>query len=154
MTLRPALRPLLALVLAAGVVLAACGDDDEPAATGDVGTTASTAGDTGGSDYGGASTDDGSSDGAAGAGASGEPTVIAQDIAFAGDITVGPGGAFFFDNQDGTTHTLTADDGSFDSGEVSGGERSDAITAPDEPGDFPFHCEIHPSMTATLTVTG
>ena len=28
------------------------------------------------------------------------------------------------------------------------------VPPPIEPGDYPFHCEIHPNMTATLTVEG
>ena len=51
-------------------------------------------------------------------------------------------------------HTATADGGEFDLGPVEPGETSPPGTAPDEPGDYPFHCEIHPNMTATLTVEG
>ena len=56
-------------------------------------------------------------------------------------------------NEDGSAHTATADNGEFDSGEVEGGGEG-SITAPDKPGQYPFHCEIHPSMKGTLTVTG
>ena len=51
----------------------------------------------------------------------------------------------------GPTRIVTADDGDFDSGTVSGGS-SGSFTAPSDPGEYAFHCEIHDSMTATLTV--
>jgi plastocyanin len=147
MTIGSLSRPLLRVALVTALVLgaAACGDDEDPATSADGGTGEDTPGD----DYG--STTGGSTDG----GASGDtPSVVAQGIAFADDLTVGPGDDFLFDNQDSTTHTLTADDGEFDSGEVPGGNQSDPITAPDEPGSYSFHCEIHGSMTGTLTVGG
>jgi plastocyanin len=53
-------------------------------------------------------------------------------------------------NEDGTTHTVTADDGSFDV-KVDGGG-SGSFTAPAAPGSYSFHCEIHNSMTGTLVV--
>jgi plastocyanin len=79
---------------------------------------------------------------------------VAEGLAYKNDLTVGPGEEFVFDNQSGSTHTLTADKGEFDSDRVSGGSQSDPLTAPDEPGDYSFHCEIHSSMTGTLTVEG
>jgi plastocyanin len=47
-------------------------------------------------------------------------------------------------------HTFTADDGAFDESYVA--DESISVDVPDEPGDYPFHCEIHSSMTGTLTV--
>ena len=137
--------PLLAtaLVVALALGAAACGDDGDDTGSGS-GTTAN-----------GGTTDDayGSTSGGDGSG-SDKPSVVAQGLAFEGDLTVGPGEEFVFDNQAGTTHTLTADDGAFDSGEIAGGSQSDPMAAPDEPGDYAFHCEIHSSMTGTLTVEG
>ena len=48
------------------------------------------------------------------------------------------------------THTVTADDGSFDSGELPGG----AVFGHrfDELGVVPYHCRIHPSMRGEVTV--
>ena len=43
------------------------------------------------------------------------------------------------------THTATADDGSFDPGEVGGRRDVGPVTAPTSPGDYAFHCEIHPT---------
>ncbi len=54
-------------------------------------------------------------------------------------------------NRDPEPHTMTADDGSFDSGSFSadGG----TLIAPGEPGIYPYHCNVHPTMTAELVVT-
>jgi plastocyanin len=112
---------------------AACSDDDADGAGSD--TTDTTA----------AETDDG---GGAAAG-----TIVAADFSLT-DLTVAPGEEIVLDNTGSAPHTATADDGAFDTGQVSGGDTSDPVTAPDEPGSYAFHCEVHPSMTATLTVEG
>lgn len=52
----------------------------------------------------------------------------------------------------GGTHTSTARDGSWTSGAMSTGQ-SFAFT-PAAAGTYEFFCEIHTSMTGTLTVTG
>jgi plastocyanin len=141
------LRPARALALAAALLLglAGCGGDDGDATAGDTATTAAPSGGNAEDDYGSA-TDDGSSSGDDGA-------VVAQGVAFANDLTVEAGAEFTFDNQDSTAHTLTADDGSFDTGAVPGSSQSDPIAAPLDAGEYPFHCEIHPVMTGTLTVS-
>lgn len=140
---RRPLRPLLAIAAAVLLMAAACGSDDYKSGTSD--TTAAPSGDQSGDGYG--SGDKGGTDGSS----SDEYTVVAMDFSLT-DLTVGPGEEFTLDNQGDSTHTLTADDGEFDSGEVDAGSQSDALTAPDEPGTYTFHCEIHDSMTATLTV--
>lgn len=136
-------RSLVVAVAAAVLAIGAagCGDDDDTG-TGDGAGTAPAAGD----DYGGAG-------GGTGGEADGEPVVVAEDFSLT-DLTVAPGEEFTLHNQGDAPHTLTADDGSFDSGDVAAGSQSDPLTPPDEPGSYPFHCEIHPSMTATLTVEG
>ena len=83
-----------------------------------------------------------------GPGASGatlEITAIEYD-----DVSAPAGGTLEIVNSSGVPHTFTADDGSFDVSDIGDG---DTVTAdvPDEPGEYPVHCEIHPSMTATLT---
>lgn len=99
----------------------------------------------------------GSSDGSTSSGGDGaesgteEYVVVAKDFSLT-DLTVSPGEQFTLDNQGAATHTLTADDGSFDSGEVAPGEQSGPLTPPSSPGTYPYHCEIHASMTGTLTV--
>jgi plastocyanin len=132
----------LALLPALAVALTACGDDDDGTAS-DAGTTPTSA-DAGGTDYGGAST--------GGDAPASEGTIVAEGFALT-DLTVAPGEAIVLENRDGTQHTATGDDGEFDL-EADGGTTSEPGTAPVEPGTYTFHCEIHPSMTATLTVEG
>jgi plastocyanin len=118
------------LLLSGAVALGACSDDDggdDDAADGGDDTTEETTGDD----------------------ASGEGGITAEGFAF-NDATVAAGATVTVTNADGATHTVTADDGEFDVS-VSGGE-SGEFTAPSEPGDYAFHCEIHTSMTGTLTV--
>jgi plastocyanin len=134
-----------ALALAAAALLAlglaACGDDDDDAAdTGDEPTTTE-AEDTGTT----------TADGVTGGEAAGDATVVAQDFSFTVPDSVAVGATVTFDNQDSAPHTMTADDDAFDSGNVTGGSQGE-VTAPSEAGDYAFHCEIHPNMTATLTV--
>ena len=66
-------------------------------------------------------------------------------------IKVKAGGTISFTNKDSVSHTFTADDGSFDSGLV-GDNQTKTITAPSEPGEYPFHCTPHPYMKGTLVV--
>ncbi len=66
-------------------------------------------------------------------------------------LTVAPGQEVEVVDSDAEPHTLTATDGSFDTGSFDGGAPG-MFTAPDKPGTYEFVCEIHPSMTGTLTV--
>jgi len=52
---------------------------------------------------------------------------------------------------DDEPHTVTADDGSFDSGSFDKAAPG-TLLAPKTPGVYPVHCTIHPSMHGTLTV--
>jgi plastocyanin len=53
-------------------------------------------------------------------------------------------------NHDPVSHTVTADDGSFDSGPIAtGASFSHTFT---KEGTFSYHCKIHPSMHGTITV--
>lgn len=136
------LRSLSLAVLLLGLAavgLAACGDDDD-AGGGGATTTAAPADD----GYGGGGGDSG--------GTADGTTVVAKDFSLT-SITVAPGADVKVDNQGSASHTVTADDGAFDSGTISGGS-SGSFTAPSDPGEYAFHCEIHSSMTGTLTVEG
>ncbi|MBK5332706.1 MAG: cupredoxin domain-containing protein [Ilumatobacteraceae bacterium] len=64
---------------------------------------------------------------------------------------VAPGATLTVDNLDGVEHTVTATDGSFDSGVVAAGGAV-GLVAPEVPGVYSFFCAIHPSMTGQLTV--
>lgn len=53
-------------------------------------------------------------------------------------------------NSDPTPHTITADDGGFDSGEVKAGGTFRQTF--DRPGTFSYHCALHPSMRGRVEV--
>ncbi|HEY3832555.1 MAG TPA: cupredoxin domain-containing protein [Acidimicrobiia bacterium] len=74
-----------------------------------------------------------------------------KNFQFTGGLTVKTGTRVTVHNADSTTHTLTATGGAFNTGQISPGS-SASFVAP-KPGTYPFHCNIHNYMTATLTVT-
>ena len=53
---------------------------------------------------------------------------------------------------DGTPHTVTADDGAFDSGNLAD-EGDDFPFTFEEAGEYPYFCSIHPDMLGQVTVT-
>ncbi|HXE57759.1 MAG TPA: plastocyanin/azurin family copper-binding protein [Gemmatimonadales bacterium] len=66
-------------------------------------------------------------------------------------VSLASGGTVDWINADDVVHTVSADDGSFESGPMSPAESfSFTFTAP---GDYPYHCAIHPNMVGTITVT-
>jgi plastocyanin len=67
-----------------------------------------------------------------------------------GTMTAGQKVAWF--NADTVTHTATADNGSFDAGNIAPGATSSPITMTAE-GAFSYHCKIHRDMVGTLNVT-
>ena len=67
-------------------------------------------------------------------------------------LSVHAGTRVTFTNRDAVTHTVTADGGLFNSGDLVPG-RSFSFTFMGR-GSFAYHCRIHPSMTGTITVTG
>jgi len=65
-------------------------------------------------------------------------------------VTVAAGGKVTWRNEDADDHTVTLDDGSFDSGDIAEGKlKSESFKSP---GSFAYHCEIHPEMTGTVEV--
>ncbi len=105
-------------------------------------------GDNGGDDEGGdENAPQGSGDAAAGASA-----VDISGFAFnPGNIEIAAGTEVTWTNNDSSAHTVTADDGSFDSGKLDeGGTFSFTF---DTPGTYTYHCDFHPNMTATIVVT-
>lgn len=65
-------------------------------------------------------------------------------------VTVNVGDTVTWTNNDGASHTATADGGSFDTGNLANGA-SGAETF-STAGTFPYHCSIHPNMTGTVVV--
>jgi len=66
-------------------------------------------------------------------------------------VTVNKGQTVAWRNTRGITHTATADGGAWNTQNISPGSTSAAIQM-NTAGSFPYHCAIHPSMTATLVV--
>ncbi len=66
-------------------------------------------------------------------------------------FTVKAGATVTVTNDDGTVHTLTADTGQFDTGDLDGGAQG-TITI-DAPGTYTYHCAIHNYMTGTVKAT-
>ncbi len=79
-------------------------------------------------------------------------TVDIENFAFSPDMVVVLNGTTVtWTNLDADNHTVTADDGAFDSGLLEQGE-SFSYTF-DTLGTFPYHCTPHPSMTGDAEVT-
>jgi plastocyanin len=66
-------------------------------------------------------------------------------------VTVSVGDTVTWTNSDAQAHTATADDASWDSGNIGGSGGTGAVTFATA-GTFPYHCAIHPAMTGTVTV--
>ncbi|MFE5871402.1 cupredoxin domain-containing protein [Streptomyces roseifaciens] len=66
-------------------------------------------------------------------------------------VTVRAGETVTWVNPSPSTHTATSDAPGFDV-TVSPGQSSGPVRF-NTPGTFRYHCEIHPSMTGTVTVT-
>jgi plastocyanin len=81
-------------------------------------------------------------------------TVDIYDHAFDPDqITVDPGTTVTWVNkEDSVAHTVTADDGSFDSGTLNPGDSYSVMF--DGSGTLAYHCEIHPDMKGSVIVGG
>jgi plastocyanin len=142
------------LFLVAATLIAGCAGDDtggaasggEPATTTTAAPATTQGGDTGGGrgDYGGG----GGSGGQAAKGA-----VRIADFAFTPDSrSAKVGDSVKWTNEHSATHTVTADDGAFDSGKLAPG-KAFSFTF-DKAGTFAYHCNVHQSMKGTVTVSG
>jgi len=67
-------------------------------------------------------------------------------------LTVKAGTTVTVKNADDTAHTITADDKSFDTGSIAGGESATFTVS--KAGAAKYHCNIHNYMTGTIQVTG
>jgi len=85
-------------------------------------------------------------------GAAGSAETRIENFAFdPKQITAKVGETVSWKNDDGATHTVTADDGSFDSGNLAS-DKTFSQTF-DTAGTFKYHCAIHSSMIATVVVS-
>ncbi len=85
-------------------------------------------------------------------GGSGTDAKIANFAFAPATLTVKVGASVTWTNADGAAHTVTADDGSFNSSDIAPGTTFKQTFA--KAGTFTYHCAIHKSMTGTVTVTG
>ena len=137
------LSPIVVLVIAFGI--ASCGGGDDSTSTEAGATSAETEAETGSENEAEGSTPAPSGD------AQRSEKVEIVDFAYNPDpVTIEEGGKVIWMNEDPETHTATADDGSFDTGDLEEGKlKSETFK---EPGEFTYHCEIHPTMHGTVKV--
>lgn len=129
------LRPpgILAITTALVLALAACGgsDSSKNAATSPPGTASSSE--------------------SPSTLAASDTAVTIDNFAFLPEtVTITVGSAATWTNQQGVAHTVTADDGSFDSGDLASNATFDRTF--DTAGTFSYHCSIHATMTGTVIV--
>jgi plastocyanin len=68
-------------------------------------------------------------------------------------INVPIGSIVSWTNADSIQHTVTSNEEElFDAGPISPGDTFENVF--DSPGDFGYHCAIHPFMTDVVTVVG
>jgi hypothetical protein len=81
-----------------------------------------------------------------------DTSVRIVDVAYApASITINQGDVVTWTNTGALDHTVTADDGSFDSGTLAPGDPFANLF--DKAGTFRYHCTIHPAeMIATVVV--
>ncbi len=77
---------------------------------------------------------------------------IADNFFDVADIAIEPGTTVYWSNEGQVPHTVTADDGSFDSGQLNPGD-SYIVTFLGS-GVVSYHCELHPEMVGSVTVGG
>src|ERR671912_2918648 len=91
----------------------------------------------------------------------GGPIAAQQDVTFEvqvidfafepATVTVPAGATVTWTNAGSRPHTVTADDGSFDSGRLDPGEQFSQTF--DQPGTFTYFCGFHPEMQGSVVVT-
>lgn len=67
-------------------------------------------------------------------------------------LTIGSGETVRWFNDDGLPHTVSADDGAWDSGNLTPGQGFERRF--DEPGSYLYLCRYHPGMAGTVEVEG
>ena len=85
-----------------------------------------------------------------GPGASGAQVVM-KDLAFDPEtVTIKAGESVTWTNEDSASHTVVGDNGEFESDSLATGDTFSFTF--DKAGTYAYHCSIHPSMKATVTV--
>lgn len=82
-----------------------------------------------------------------------EVVITITDFEYDVSGPVAPGAEVTVINNDAVGHTVTSDEeGLFDS--VFGPNETVTFTAPEDAGEYSFHCTPHPGMISTLVVEG
>jgi plastocyanin len=68
------------------------------------------------------------------------------------EIEIQRGGTVVWTNEDNIAHTVTADAGEFDSGDIVSGDPPFEYTF-ESAGEVAYHCEHHVGMKGKVTVT-
>jgi plastocyanin len=130
---------VLVIAVVAGLVLAGCSQSAGTTTTAP-GTTTTAPGTT---TTGGATTTAGA----------GQFQVAIANFAFSpAELTVPVGSKVTWTNNQATNHTVTSDTGAFGSPTLAQGDTFEFTFT--QAGQFPYHCSIHTTMTATIIVTG
>ena len=101
---------------------------------------------------GGANSSGGGSTSAASSSSSASSVSMAGRAFSPGTVTIAAGGSVTFRNDDDRAHTVTADDGAFNSGPI--GEGGTWKRTFKQAGTFSYLCAIHPEMTGEVVVKG
>jgi plastocyanin len=135
------IKMLTGLLVAASLAMGACGSGSTPTPTTAAPPTAAPA-----------SAPPSAAQSSASGGAAGASAVTIQNFAFnPPTLTVKVGTEVTWTNQDSTTHTVTFDTGGTKSGDLAQGATYKQTFS--SAGTLSYHCSIHPTMTATVTVT-
>ena len=135
------MRLILALAVAAMLLVAGCGDDEENATT-PSGNPAAESTDTGAA---------GAEDEGSGGGGGDVVEVTMKDIQFDPQaVTVSVGQTVRWTNEDDVQHDADAKNGEFES-ELYGKGGTQEYKA-EKAGTIEYVCSVHPSMTGTITV--
>lgn len=96
---------------------------------------------------------DSDSDTAGASAEEGADVLTIEDFAYSPEpLVVDKGTVVRVVNKDDAAHTVTADDGSFDTGELGEGESKELTV--DGTGELSYHCEIHDYMQGVIRVSG
>jgi plastocyanin len=83
-------------------------------------------------------------------GAAFQPALIADFQFIPRTMTIAPGTTVQWLNEGPSAHTSTSDTGVWDSGNLNPGQTYQYTF--NTPGNYPYHCGTHPTMTGTITV--
>ncbi len=77
--------------------------------------------------------------------------IVMKDTSYKpGNLEVPAGAAITFTNEDGALHDAKAKDADWETGDLNKGDSETIVL--NEPGEYAYYCEFHPSMKAKITV--